>query len=257
MLASLFADPRPLSPGVDMVLEGLGGAAFADNATSPDAALLTLDAYAYFGGDPSSDGADGLIGLLDDRWRLIVGDQQWLSRVQSQISGTARIQRMTFSRDALDIEALRQQARSVSDAFEIVATNLDIAQRMITDVGSELIGVFPSPEAFVESGFGYVAIREGKIVCGATAAMSATNAIEIQITTARSARRQGLAAAVSAALIAHCLERGVEPHWSTTNQSSRGLAEKLGYEVDGTYETLVRVPGGFLAPLLAKFLRPS
>jgi len=239
-LDSLFSAPRPLSPGVDMVLEGLAGAAFVDDSTAPNAALLTLAGYAYFGGDASSNGAGSLIGLLGERRWLIVGDQRWLTRVKSQIAGTAPLHRMMFSRDDLDIKSLRQQVRGVSDGTEIVATDLDITRRMITEVEDDLIGIFPTPEAFAVSGFGYVAIRDGMVICGATSAMRSVNAIEIQITTAESAQRQGLATAVSAALIVHCLERGIEPHWSTTNEPSRGLAEKLGYVMHGSHETLFR-----------------
>jgi len=240
-LAPLFSDPRPLTPGVEMVLEGLGGAAFADDSTSPSAALLTLDGYAYFGGDASSDDADDLIALLDDRWRLIVGDQQWLPRVQSQVTRTALIHRMTFSRDVLIIDSLYQQARGMDDSTAMFPVDLDLATRMHADIeNSGLLGVFQTPEAFMTGGTGYVAVRDGKVICGATSAMSAANAIEIQITTAESAQRQGLATAVSAALIVHCLERCIEPHWSTTNEPSRGLAEKLGYVRNGAHETLVR-----------------
>ena len=240
MLSSLFAGPLPLSPGAEMVLEGLAGAAFIDDVTAPNAALLTLSNYAYFGGDATSSSAAGLIGLLGDHRWLIVANQLWLTGVRSHIAGTMPLHRMTFSRDALDIESLRQQARGVSDATEIVATDLDISQRMITDVADDLIGVFPTPAAFVESGFGYVAIRDGNVLCGATTAMRAARAIEIQITTVENAQRQGLATAVAAALIVHCLERGIEPHWSTINEPSRALAEKLGYVMHGSHQTLLR-----------------
>ncbi len=240
-LSPLFTDPRPLSPGIDMVLENLGGAAFADDATTPRATLLTLAGYAYFGGDASSDGASVLIGLLDDRWRLIIGDQQWLERVQSQVSGTTSINRMTFSREALDIDVLRQRSGVLPDATEIVAVDADIASRMHLEIeNSGFLGVFQTPEAFMAGAMGFVALRGGKVVCGATAATMSANAVEIQITTSEAAQRQGLATAVSAALIVHCLENGLEPHWSTTNEPSRGLAEKLGYVKDATHQTLVR-----------------
>ena len=114
---------------------------------------------------------------------------------------------------------------------------------MVEDDGPDLIGVFPCPEAFVEDAFGYVAVRGGKVICGATAAACAARSVEIQITTAPEARREGIATAVSAALIADCLERGIAPHWSTVNDASRALAEKLGYVVDGSHETLARGPG--------------
>ncbi|NQW18426.1 MAG: GNAT family N-acetyltransferase [Chloroflexi bacterium] len=242
-LAALFADPRPLSPGVDMVLEGLGGAAFVDDATAPNSASLTLGSYAYFGGDASSDGANGLVDLLDDGSRLMVGDQRWINLAITRFAGVERLHRMTFSRDALNIDILRQQSHRISDTTQIVPVGLDLARQMMSDVDESLIGVFPDPEAFIRGGMGYVAVRGEKVICGATSAMMSADAIEIQITTADNAQRQGLATAVSATLIVECLERGIEPHWSTTNDPSRGLAEKLGYVMNGAHETLVRSKG--------------
>lgn len=48
----------------------------------------------------------------------------------------------------------------------------------------------------------------------------------------------GLATAVGATLIVHCLEHGIEPHWDTSNPVSENLAKKLGYIPDTNYEWL-------------------
>lgn len=73
----------------------------------------------------------------------------------------------------------------------------------------------------------------------ATTAIVADGAIEIQVNTEESARRQGLATAVSAALILHCLEHGIEPHWSTSDPVSHRLAERLGYVATENHDWLV------------------
>ncbi len=51
-------------------------------------------------------------------------------------------------------------------------------------------------------------------------------------------RRQGLGLLLAAALIAWCLDRGLEPHWDAANPESRLLAEKLGYDTPTEYESL-------------------
>lgn len=48
----------------------------------------------------------------------------------------------------------------------------------------------------------------------------------------------GLATAVGATLIVHCLEHGISPHWDTSNPVSENLAKKLGYIPDTNYEWL-------------------
>jgi predicted GNAT family acetyltransferase len=80
-----------------------------------------------------------------------------------------------------------------------------------------------------------------RIVCGATSAARGDNAIEIQINTNPPYRRLGLASAVGAALISHCLEHGLDADWDTaaTNLPSQHLARKLGYIPESMYEWLI------------------
>lgn len=65
------------------------------------------------------------------------------------------------------------------------------------------------------------------------------DAIEIQINTNKAYRRMGLATAVGATLLVHCLEHGIDPHWDAGTPASERVAEKLGYLPDSTYEWLV------------------
>ena len=64
--------------------------------------------------------------------------------------------------------------------------------------------------------------------------------IHIGIETHPDFRNKGLATAIAAKLLVHCIERGVYPHWSASseNAASIHLAEKLGYVHDTVYETL-------------------
>jgi hypothetical protein len=47
-----------------------------------------------------------------------------------------------------------------------------------------------------------------------------------------------LATVAAAALIVHSLEQGLDPNWDAANESSAGLATKLGYTPQGTYPML-------------------
>lgn len=77
------------------------------------------------------------------------------------------------------------------------------------------------------------------MVCGATSAFVCEGAIEIQINTVKAYRGLGLATAVGATLLVHCLEHGIEPHWDAGAPDSERVAAKLGYVPDSAYEWLV------------------
>jgi predicted GNAT family acetyltransferase len=66
--------------------------------------------------------------------------------------------------------------------------------------------------------------------------------IEIQIFTHGPHRQKGLATCTSAALIAHCLDNNIDPHWSAANAVSAGLAQKLGYIQNDQYDAIVYRP---------------
>ncbi len=70
---------------------------------------------------------------------------------------------------------------------------------------------------------------------GATPYTRYKEGIEIEVDTVEEERRNGLATAVSAALILQCLDEGLYPSWDAQNMNSVHLAEKLGYEFDHEY----------------------
>lgn len=98
-----------------------------------------------------------------------------------------------------------------------------------------LIGDFETKEAFLEKGRGFVVLKDGSVVAGASSEYCYCNGIEVEIDTVRSERRKGLATAVGAKLILSCLDDGLEPVWDAANLISVHLAEKLGYQFDCEY----------------------
>jgi predicted GNAT family acetyltransferase len=67
---------------------------------------------------------------------------------------------------------------------------------------------------------------------------SSRRAIDIEIETVPGYRKQGLATVVGAQLVAHCLEREIEPRWLAANAASERLAFRLGYVPGDSYDTL-------------------
>jgi RimJ/RimL family protein N-acetyltransferase len=98
--------------------------------------------------------------------------------------------------------------------------------------------LFDSPEDFVERGFGFCLLHGDQIASVATTFAVCSKGVEIQINTRKEHQRKGLATVAAAALIVHSLEQGLDPNWDAANESSVGLATKLGYTPQGTYPML-------------------
>lgn len=103
---------------------------------------------------------------------------------------------------------------------------------------------FASIDDFLKRGIGYCIVRQNRIVSAATSMAASRQALDIEIETAAGYRREGLATVVGAQLVAHCLERGIEPRWLAANAASERLALRLGYIQGDSYETLSIEGGG-------------
>ena len=101
---------------------------------------------------------------------------------------------------------------------------------------------FKDREDFFEHGLGYVCIIGGELASAATTFGYYSGGYEIQLATAPKFRRRGLAAAVSAAFLLECLDRGKTPHWDAANMTSVRIAQRLGFVFDGEYEAFDKVP---------------
>ena len=90
-------------------------------------------------------------------------------------------------------------------------------------------------ESLMKNGIGFVVMKDGEIVSGASSYSAYVGGIEIEVDTAVSERRKNLASAVCARLICECLDLGLYPSWDAQNKVSLRLAEKLGYEFSHEY----------------------
>jgi len=64
------------------------------------------------------------------------------------------------------------------------------------------------------------------------------NLVEVQINSHPHFRRQGLATAVAAKFIKHCLTNKFKPDWDAKDEISSNLAQKLGFRSLGKYEVV-------------------
>ena len=256
VLTRLFEKHRRKRILIDGILHGYHGTAFADSSTDPQVAQLMLSPYALFGGDPNHPFARKLMRNLPKHtgtW-IVPETDVWQNMILSEHGTDLQTrQRIDFSGETLNINHLRESKRHIPQRFEIKQVDLGLARRIISDTDRDGLGprivCFSSPQNFVEQGIGFCATSRNRIVCIALSYSRSHTGIDIQIYTSPHFRRKGLAASVAATLIVHCLESGIQPHWSAFTPISAKLAEKLGYVQEEAYNQ-------FLIPRISKAPTP-
>lgn len=88
---------------------------------------------------------------------------------------------------------------------------------------------------YEKNGVGYCCIYNNEIIGVASSNIFYKDGIEVTIKVKDDYRRRGIATALASKLILKCLEENKTISWDAANLWSVGLAEKLGFEYDSTY----------------------
>jgi GNAT superfamily N-acetyltransferase len=238
-VARLFAGRDELPAVLGAALGGMAGVA-ADDRERPRAARLSIGCYEIFGGDPAGAGAGDLVrGARRPRELLYGADPGW-RRLILDIHGTAVRDRPMrgFDPSGLSPDTLLSASRRLPDGFALVLMDAPLARQLDSGLEPHALQVYPSAEAFVAQGVGYAAVAEGHVACAATSYAVCPGHLEVAIATREAWRGRGLALAVSARLLLHCLEAGLRPEWNASNPVSQRLALRLGYREAGVTEIL-------------------
>ena len=244
----------------EAILEGSMGKVLVNDKENPCVAALSLPQYKIhiLGGDAKHPAAREFLAQLPGFSTLFFSVPEWAKLLDQVHKGKVIVlKRYAFSSESLDIENLKRLRSQLSANFQIERINLPYAQQIVDDksdlTDGQLFG-FASPQDFIERGFGYCALENGKIVCIASTGTVCSKGIEVQINTHKKYRGRGLASATGAALLIECLENGIDPNWDAATEISAGLAKKLGYMPQGKYDSYVYTGSRFLVNL-RKFLR--
>jgi GNAT superfamily N-acetyltransferase len=235
---TLFAAHRRDRAIIDCALEGHIGQAFADDLVTPSVARLDCGPFAALAGDPASPAARDLVRYAPIDWVTPETDA-WRGFLEAEFAG--RIRRIRFvelSAEELDPGQLDTLAQALPPGFTVARIDVEFAEALMRDLGKQwLLDSYASMDDFLARGIGYVVLHNGRVVGSAASAVSSSRAIDIDIEVAPAHRRKGLGAAVGAALALECVQRGIEPLWLASNDTSVRLARKLGYVAGGSYET--------------------
>lgn len=220
---------------VAAVIDGGMGNVFTDVPHDPNVALAELD-FQFLAGDPTHAAARPLLKLLRPGRSIIAPTAGWRDLLYSVFPGRmATTTREAFTADAFDVKKLQVMVNSVPATIAVRPVRLDEVQRFVSELDHSLAYNFNSYMDFITNGVGIGALHDGHFVAGASSYAVGGGLLEIQVCTRPDYRRRGLARAVAASLMLHCLERGLQPCWDAAGDQSAELARQLGYRSLGKY----------------------
>ncbi|MCR5686882.1 MAG: GNAT family N-acetyltransferase [Lachnospiraceae bacterium] len=215
-------------------LQKVMGKIYVTNIDNPLSAMAYVGCFAFYAGVPDKE----LVMAKPGRFVIMVlQNEEWEACIEECFPESKKVKRYAIKKDTrFDRAFLKSLTDELQEGYELKAIDSDIYDMCLSQaVTRDFVSSFESKEKYLELGRGFVVLRSGRIVSGASSYTRYNEGIEIEVDTVEEERRKGLASIVCAALILRCLEEGLYPSWDAQNMNSVHLAEKLGYEFDHEY----------------------
>lgn len=241
-LRALFAEQTVLRGMVESCLAG-EGEVLADRPNQPRGAVMTCGDFALCGGACGPWAAHLLRSALGTKKRawIVYGPPSWHACI-ARTTGYAQGTRWAFDHSMQpEDEHLRSFMPTRGDVRLIPLEGEWIARCRDEEWSRDFVSGFQDDEDFARRGVGVLALQDGRMAAGASSYVAYPGGVETQVQTREDCFRQGLATAVSAAMILRAHAMGLRVSWDAANPASAHLAEKLGYRPRGPYTV-------FLAP---------
>ncbi|MEW4354214.1 GNAT family N-acetyltransferase [Streptococcus pneumoniae] len=170
--------------------------------------------------------------------KILISEEVSWKVILDQTANLTGFTRYAFENVAeFDTAYLADLIHTLPPDVEMKPIDREIYQRLQVMAWSEdLRGAWETFSDFqAAGGYGFV-IESGDTICaGISTGLVYQGAIEIEIATAPSYQRQGLARALAAQMILESVKKGVFPLWDSHNKASKNLAEQLGYRLISAY----------------------
>lgn len=223
-------------------LEGNPGcAAWVDDIGQPEEAIIIAADFCYLLGEIKHPDEIKQILETNARYKIIYPcGTQWVTYLNEYLSEKLHPSKrysMKHEPDVFNKDYLKQLIENVIPEYEIKSIDEDIYKDVLNiDWAADGCCFYRSYKDFSEKGLGYVAYKNGQLICIASSYNTYKSTIAVTIGTLEEYRRKGLAAACAASLILECLKRGLYPAWEAANMASVSLSKKLGYHFDQEYD---------------------
>ncbi|CBZ35302.1 hypothetical protein, unknown function [Leishmania donovani] len=202
-------------------------------------ARITVGVFTVLAGAPDAELVSGITTSL-----VVPVQPEWIPLIEAHSPALKPYIRypMVTATGSFDVRRLQQYAAACPAAYVIEPITEALAERTRKMKWSfDLCGNFRDAADFAARGIGFVALERatGNIAAGASSFAICDGGVEVEVDTAESHQRRGLALACSARLILECLKRGLYPNWDAHVPHSAHLAEKLGYTRGTPYKAYV------------------
>lgn len=230
-------------------LQGYMGDAWVDRLPDPAIGLIVSGEYSFFGGDAGHPEAKGLArGLFNyvpgDETTAIYADDNLAWEEVLLAIPELRPERLERYRVAkaheFDKDLLQSFVAAFPAGYEMVPFNEDLYHQAVAEAWSaEFCEIFADAADYLANGFGFAAVKDGRLIAGASTMTVYDGGTEVQVATREEYRQKGLALPCAAAFLLECSRRGIHPCWDAATPISRHMALKLGYESAGVYGSVL------------------
>lgn len=225
-------------------LQGYMGRAFVLTKDSPESAQIVIGDFCFLAGTPEAELIKHIPGDYPGKALLLVPQNKgWNAHIEELWGERARKScryAIKKEKDVFDTAKLHKFTEEVPPEYELKQIDSMLYEKVLKeDWCRDLCSGFKSGEDFERRGVGFVIVKNGEIVAGASSYSVYDEGIEIEIDTKKEYRGLGFAKACGARLILECLKTGKYPSWDAIDMRSVSLAEKLGYHMDKPYDTYV------------------
>ncbi len=224
-------------------------AAYADKADDPSVCLVSEGHSMFVGGDALSPAADEAMNFLArillaperrralEAVRIAFPHEAWKKKLAGALKD-ARVNeymRCVFVHHAPGsaTDASAPHIRPITEDMKALG-NFDM-------IREEVNSTLGSVEAFLNRGFGYALVLEGRVCGFCTAEYLSEKECAIGIAVEEEYRQRGYASQMTASFLGECARRGLMPYWECwkNNIPSAKTAERAGFEKLADYPVLL------------------
>lgn len=215
--------------------------AWVDDIDQPEEAIIIAADFCYLLGKVKHPDEIEQILETNAQYKVIIPcGTQWVTYLNEFLSEKVRCYKryaIKYEPDVFNKNHLKQLIEKVTPEYEVKPIDEETYKKVLNiDWAADGCCFFRSYEDFNKNGLGYVAFKDGQLICIASSYNTYKSTIGVTIGTLEEYRRKGIAAACAASLILECLKRGIYPAWEAANMASVALAEKLGYHFDKEFD---------------------